>query len=49
LLIYAEVGSLFDENTGSTSQQQYVTIIVAHEIVHQWFGNLVSPAWWDEL
>ncbi|CAF3216242.1 unnamed protein product [Rotaria sp. Silwood2] len=49
LLIYAEFGLLFDENTGSTSQQQYVTILVAHEIAHQWFGNLVSPAWWGEL
>ncbi|CAF2124843.1 unnamed protein product [Rotaria magnacalcarata] len=49
LLIYAEPGLVFDEKTGSTSQQQYVTLIVAHEIAHQWFGNLVSPAWWGEL
>ncbi|CAF3055749.1 unnamed protein product [Rotaria sp. Silwood2] len=49
LLIDVEDGLLFDENIGSTSQQQYVTAILTHEIVHQWFGNLVSSAWWGEL
>ncbi|CAF3595932.1 unnamed protein product [Rotaria sp. Silwood1] len=49
LLIYREIGLFFDEKTGSTSQQQYVTLLIAHEVAHQWFGNLVSPAWWGEL
>ncbi|CAF4129818.1 unnamed protein product, partial [Rotaria sordida] len=42
-------GLLFDENKGSTSQQRRVTVLVTHEIAQQWFGNLVSPAWWSEL
>ncbi|CAF4047377.1 unnamed protein product, partial [Rotaria sordida] len=49
LLIYSEIGLFFDEKIGSTSQQQYVTLLIAHEVAHQWFGNLVSPAWWGEL
>jgi len=27
----------------------YFTYIAAHELVHQWFGNSVTPAWWDHL
>ncbi|CAF0817363.1 unnamed protein product [Adineta steineri] len=49
LVIYREVGVFFDEKTVSASRKQYITTVVAHEIAHQWFGNLVSPAWWGEL
>ena len=49
LVIYREVGLFFDEKTVSASRKQYITTVVAHEIAHQWFGNLVSPAWWGEL
>ncbi|CAF1185611.1 unnamed protein product, partial [Didymodactylos carnosus] len=49
LLIYREVGLFFDEKTVSASRKQYITTVVAHEIAHQWFGNLVSPEWWGEL
>lgn len=49
LVIYREVGLFFDEETVSASRKQYITTVVAHEIAHQWFGNLVSPAWWGEL
>jgi aminopeptidase N len=49
LVIYREVGLFFDEKTVSASRKQYINKVVAHEIAHQWFGNLVSPAWWGEL
>ncbi|CAF4239646.1 unnamed protein product [Rotaria sp. Silwood2] len=49
LLIYREVGLFFDEKTVSASRKQYITMVVCHEVAHQWFGNLVSPAWWGEL
>jgi aminopeptidase N len=49
LLIYGEAGLFFDEKIISASRKQYITTLVAHEIAHQWFGNLVSPWWWGEL
>lgn len=30
-------------------EKQNVATIIAHELAHQWFGNLVSPLWWDHL
>jgi aminopeptidase N len=49
LLIYDELGLVFDDKIVSSSRQQYVTELIAHEIAHQWFGDLVTPAWWNEL
>ncbi|CAF2786103.1 unnamed protein product [Rotaria sp. Silwood2] len=49
LLIYDELGLIFDEKTVSSSRQQYITELIAHEVAHQWVGDLVTPAWWSEL
>ncbi|UJR17212.1 hypothetical protein I4U23_004107 [Adineta vaga] len=49
LLIYTEIGLFFDEKTVPASLKQRITNLIYHEIAHQWFGNLVSPAWWGEL
>ncbi len=40
---------LLDETLSSTSTQRDVANVITHEIVHQWFGNLVTMEWWDDL
>ncbi|KAL4530099.1 hypothetical protein Ndes2526B_g04856 [Nannochloris sp. 'desiccata'] len=35
--------------TSSASDKRYVTKVVAHEMAHQWFGNLVTMNWWNDL
>lgn len=49
LITYREVALLCDPNNRSISGEQYVSLVVAHELSHQWFGNLVTMKWWDDL
>mmetsp|Transcript_4957 Transcript_4957/g.11027 ORF Transcript_4957/g.11027 Transcript_4957/m.11027 type:complete len:529 (+) Transcript_4957:237-1823(+) len=49
LVTYRETALMVDEATASPQQKQRVAIVVAHELAHQWFGNLVTMAWWDGL
>jgi puromycin-sensitive aminopeptidase len=49
LVTYREVDLLIDPVTASSSQKQRVATVVTHELAHQWFGNLVTMEWWDDL
>ncbi|VAI31886.1 unnamed protein product [Triticum turgidum subsp. durum] len=49
LVTYREVALLFDDKSSSASSRQSVAITVAHELAHQWFGNLVTMEWWTHL
>ncbi|MBI3621386.1 MAG: M1 family metallopeptidase, partial [Nitrospirae bacterium] len=40
---------LVDEKLASTATKRVVANVIVHEIVHQWFGNLVTMVWWDDL
>ncbi len=49
LISYAEDALLFDAARSSPETQRDVFEVVAHEIAHQWFGNLVTAASWSEI
>ncbi len=49
LITYREIALLADPKNRSLVSEQYVSMVVAHELSHQWFGNLVTMKWWDDL
>ncbi|KAL0978988.1 hypothetical protein UPYG_G00178970 [Umbra pygmaea] len=49
LTTYRESGLLFDSNKSSASDKLGITMVIAHELAHQWFGNLVTMQWWNDL
>ena len=48
-IFYFEPELLFDEKRATESDKQRIFTVVAHEMAHQWFGDLVTMNWWDDL
>lgn len=48
-ITYRETALLVDEQHTSAANKQWVAIVIAHELAHQWFGNLVTMHWWTDL
>ena len=48
LVTYRESCLLVDHNTPQATKE-YIATVVTHELSHQWFGNLVTMRWWDNL
>lgn len=49
LVTYREICLIVDPENAAVSQKQQVATVIAHETSHQWFGNLVTMKWWDDL
>ena len=49
LVTYREVALLADPKKSSISSKHYIATVIAHELAHQWFGNLVTMRWWNNL
>src|SRR5262245_44970701 len=48
-IFYREVDLLADSKSASVANVQRIWSVLAHEMAHQWFGDLVTMAWWDDL
>jgi aminopeptidase N/puromycin-sensitive aminopeptidase len=48
-ITYRETDLLLDPKTASVNARKQVALVIAHEMAHQWFGDLVTMQWWDNL
>ncbi|MSQ14321.1 MAG: M1 family peptidase [Dehalococcoidia bacterium] len=48
-ITYRETALLYDPENSAANTRQRVTEVVAHEMAHMWFGDLVTMEWWDNL
>lgn len=49
LIGFRETSLLYSDQSNSLANKQSVAFVIAHELAHFWFGNLVTCEWWDEL
>ncbi|XP_055379130.1 aminopeptidase N-like [Condylostylus longicornis] len=49
LITYRETALLYSKNQSTLSNKYRVASVIAHELAHQWFGNLVTMKWWTDL
>ncbi len=49
LVLFRQNLLLMDPKSASWNQEKLIAKVIAHELAHMWFGNLVTMSWWDDL
>lgn len=49
LVTYREAYMLLDPDNTTLNQKRLIATVITHELAHQWFGDLVTMKWWDDL
>lgn len=49
LITYRETALLADPKLTDINSRHHIALVIAHELAHQWFGNLVTMEWWNDL
>ena len=48
-ITYREAFILLDDKHSDLEQRKFIASVIAHEMAHQWFGDLVTMKWWDDI
>jgi aminopeptidase N len=48
-ITFRETRLLADESRASLDTRKAISAVIGHELAHQWFGNLVTMKWWDDI
>ncbi|KAJ7999376.1 hypothetical protein DPEC_G00193760 [Dallia pectoralis] len=49
LITYRETALLFNNESSSNADKEWIATVISHELAHMWFGNLVTMRWWNDL
>ncbi|CAJ0920566.1 unnamed protein product, partial [Mesorhabditis belari] len=49
LITFRDSSLLYNEKTSGELSKEHIALVICHEIAHQWFGNLVTMDWWNDL